>query len=161
MNYYETDPFQTRLPGEMHAQVMEKRVTRHFNGTEAAKLNEDAIRTESDAAAPETPAETKRIGEGFWCHVPEHDLRARVLSVRGGVAELEIGGASTEKKLELLRAPKDNKEMAWPKGTQVMYHSVTGGGRWIEAHIEQFNPHNGTYNLDVRPEADADKVRPR
>lgn len=143
-----------------HAQV-EKRVTRHFNGTEAAKLNEDAIRTESDAAAPETPAETKRIGEGFWCHVPEHDLRARVLSVRGGVAELEIGGASTEKKLELLRAPKDNKEMAWPKGTQVMYHSVTGGGRWIEAHIEQFNPHNGTYNLDVRPEADADKVRPR
>mmetsp|Transcript_63200 Transcript_63200/g.138388 ORF Transcript_63200/g.138388 Transcript_63200/m.138388 type:complete len:124 (+) Transcript_63200:1853-2224(+) len=66
-----------------------------------------------------------------------------------------------KKKFELLRAPKDNKEMAWPKGTQVMYHSVTGGGRWIEAHIEQFNPHNGTYNLDVRPEADADKVRPR
>ena len=57
----------------------------------------------------------------------------------------------------MLRAPKDNEKMAWPKGTEVMYHSSTAG-KWIDAHIEQFNAQNGTYNLDVRQEADADKV---
>ena len=62
---------------------------------------DDATTTEAADVSPE--AETKRISEGYWCHVPEHDLRARVLAVRGGIAELEIAGASTEKKLEAPR----------------------------------------------------------
>ena len=33
-------------------------------------------------------------------------------------------------------------------------HIFFQGRPWPQ---EQFNPHNGTYNLDVRPEADADK----
>eukprot|EP00913_Durusdinium_trenchii_P035438 g33164.t1 len=106
---------------------MEKRVTKHFNGTEAGKISDEATRTEA-AAEPETSAETRRIGEGFWCH-------AQVLAVRGGMVEISIGGVTTETKMESLRAPKDNETMAWPKGTQVMYHSATAG-RWIEAHID-------------------------
>ncbi|CAK9078588.1 Hypothetical protein SCF082_LOCUS37563, partial [Durusdinium trenchii] len=152
-------PSADALTSAIPRHAMEKRVTKHFNGTEAGKISDEATRTEA-AAEPETSAETRRIGEGFWCHVPEHDLRAQVLAVRGGMVEISIGGVTTETKMESLRAPKDNETMAWPKGTQVMYHSATAG-RWIEAHIDQFNKHNGTYNLDVRPEADAYKVRPR
>mmetsp|Transcript_120829 Transcript_120829/g.287046 ORF Transcript_120829/g.287046 Transcript_120829/m.287046 type:complete len:675 (-) Transcript_120829:15-2039(-) len=122
---------------------VEKRATKHFSATEAGKFCE--MQTEAEAEA-QSPGKMLRIAAGFWCHVPEHHLSAEVISVRGGIAELDISGTVTEKKLEILRAPKE-KTLAWQKGMQVMYLS-SSAGRWIDAHIESFNLHNSTYNLD-------------
>eukprot|EP00933_Yihiella_yeosuensis_P013726 TRINITY_DN12586_c3_g1_i1.p1 TRINITY_DN12586_c3_g1~~TRINITY_DN12586_c3_g1_i1.p1 ORF type:complete len:711 (-),score=125.78 TRINITY_DN12586_c3_g1_i1:121-2253(-) len=103
------------------------------------------------------------VGPGNWCSHPEHGF-AVVCTWRDndGFVELEIGGSGGPKmhdRLEVLRAPNDPR-CAWPPGTLVGYHSASAGG-WIDAKVVSFNSHNNTYNLDVRQEADADKVRPR
>ena len=54
---------------------------------------------------------------------------------------------------------------AWPPGTSVSYNSSTAK-RWIPAVVQSFNSASsatsvGSYNLDVRPMADCDKIRPR
>jgi len=62
----------------------------------------------------------------------------------------------------LIRAP--NKESdAWPAGTQVFYEtsSQTQFGNWLPAVILSFNAANTTYNLDVRENAQPERVRPR
>jgi len=52
---------------------------------------------------------------------------------------------------------------AWPPGTSVCYNS-TSAKRWIPAVVQSFNasgPNAGTYNLDVRPCADCDRIKPK
>ncbi|CAE7447804.1 Dclk3 [Symbiodinium pilosum] len=149
------------LTSAMMRPALEKRNTKKLDSQEAGKLAEEVLETDAAAADAEVQVLGRhaRIGQGFWCHIPEHDLFAPVVAVRGGIAELDISGSMTELKLEALRAPKEER-LAWPKGTEVMYYSGSLC-KWIIAHIEGFNRANCTYNLDVRQEADPEKVRPR
>lgn len=150
------------LTSAMMRPGIEKRNTKPLNGQEVGKLPEEVLETDAtinDAEPVEVLGRHARIGQGFWCHIPEHDLFAPVVAVRGGIAELDISGSMTELKLEALRAPKEER-MAWPKGTEVMYYSGSLG-KWIIAHVEGYNRGSSTYNLDVRQEADPEKVRPR
>ncbi|CAE7034428.1 litaf [Symbiodinium sp. CCMP2456] len=149
------------LTSAMMRPGIEKRNTKPLNGQEVGKLPEEVLETDAtvDAEAVEVLGRHARIGQGFWCHIPEHDLFAPVVAVRGGIAELDISGSMTELKLEALRAPKEER-LSWPKGTEVMYYSGSLG-KWIIAHVEGYNRGSSTYNLDVRQEADPEKVRPR
>jgi len=89
-------------------------------------------------------------------------MLAQVVRVSNGLADLEAGDAKIHVKLESLRAPADPR-LHWAAGTFVSYQSSRAGGVWIDATIESFNATSNpmSYNLDVRQEADPDKVRPR
>jgi len=103
-----------------------------------------------------------KVGPGDWGMVSETGL-VQLLSLQNGVVGVEIGGQGglpSQFKVEELRAPRESR-FAWAPGTWVSYQSSSAGGLWIDATIDSFNSHNCTYNLDVRQEADPDKVRPR
>lgn len=62
-------------------------------------------------------------------------------------------------------SPEVAEAEAWPPGTSVSYNSSTAK-RWIPAVVQSFNSMSntnpvGSYNLDVRPMADCEKIRPR
>eukprot|EP00440_Ansanella_granifera_P033979 gb/GFBE01036859.1/.p1 GENE.gb/GFBE01036859.1/~~gb/GFBE01036859.1/.p1 ORF type:complete len:711 (+),score=113.62 gb/GFBE01036859.1/:1-2133(+) len=112
------------------------------------------------ASGADSEGSSARVGPGDWCTVPDHGYQlAQISTVQNGLAELIAGGANLSVKVEALRAPKEER-LAWRPGTAVSYSS-SRAGTWIDATVESFNPHNHTYNLDVRQEADPDKVRPR
>jgi len=143
------------LTSAMMRPGIEKRNTKPLNGQEVGKLPEEVLETDAtinDAEPVEVLGRHARIGQGFWCRIPEHDLFAPVVAVRGGIAELDISGSMTELKLEALRAPKEER-MAWPKGTEVMYYSGSLG-KWIIAHVEGYNRGSSTCQTSVRNEGD-------
>lgn len=49
---------------------------------------------------------------------------------------------------------------AWPPGTWVVYNSSSVNS-WIPSTVLSFNEGDGTYNLECRDHAPADKIRPR
>eukprot|EP00441_Pelagodinium_beii_P031989 CAMPEP_0197630136 /NCGR_PEP_ID=MMETSP1338-20131121/7720_1 /TAXON_ID=43686 ORGANISM="Pelagodinium beii, Strain RCC1491" /NCGR_SAMPLE_ID=MMETSP1338 /ASSEMBLY_ACC=CAM_ASM_000754 /LENGTH=719 /DNA_ID=CAMNT_0043201293 /DNA_START=116 /DNA_END=2275 /DNA_ORIENTATION=+ len=134
--------------------ALDRRITvKNFQATEAAAVMQAA------GAEPEE-SRANRVGAGDWCSVPDHNTLAKIVAVSNGLADLEAGDAKIQQKLEFLRAPADSR-FSWAPGTIVSYQSSRAGGVWIDATVESFNGHNNTYNLDVRQEADPEKVRPR
>jgi len=102
----------------------------------------------------------RRVGTGDRVALAEGGL-AVVEAVHEGVYTVRTADRQRQKlQAEALRAPGEVK-FAWPPGTKVSYQSASLKGRWIDANVVSFNAGNGTYNLDVRMEAAADKVRPR
>jgi len=122
-------------------------------------LEATACRPPADPSAPSAPP--RWVNKGDVCFVREHGLVFIQSSVgRDGCYTVKVD----DKKqfavaTESMRAPKDAK-FAWAPGTQVSYLSASVG-KWIDAQVLSFNSANGTYNLDVRPEANPDNVRPR
>jgi len=61
--------------------------------------------------------------------------------------------------------PSVTQAEAWPPGSMVSYHSSSAGGRMLDAFVVSFiegtGGLQGTYNLDLRECADADRIRPR
>lgn len=119
-------------------------------------------------ASPATPREStpnvppRWLNKGDHCHVRGEQGLCIVESAAGrsGCYTIKV---NERKKLSVsadeLRAPKDAK-VAWPAGTQVSYMS-TSANKWIDAQVISFIQASLTYNLDVRYEADPEKVRPR
>lgn len=136
--------------------VIDKRRTKP-DVTQAAGRAVDQSQQQS---AP-TPGAEGAIGPGFWCVVPEHgNVLAQIVRLQNGMAEVNSGEATMQVAMQSLRPPADATK-AWRQGTLVQYQSSSAGGQWIDAHVDCFNAFNNTYNLDVRPEASPDKVRPR
>lgn len=51
-------------------------------------------------------------------------------------------------------------EKAWPAGTLVLYHS-SSADQWLQCVVTSFNEQNRTYTLDLRDNADPDRIRAR
>lgn len=75
-----------------------------------------------------------------------------------GTFDLEHKSGATADKISppASGAPSD----AWPIGSWVMYHSTTAG-TWLPAVVTAFNESTRTYNLDLRDNADVDRIRAR
>lgn len=75
-----------------------------------------------------------------------------------GTYDLDIKqGAAVDKLAPLATCSVDE---AWPAGTLVIYHS-TSIDKWLHAVVTSFNEQNKTYNLDIRDNADVDRIRAR
>lgn len=113
-------------------------------------------------ASPSPAAAPRWVNKGDYCLVAQHGL-VLLDSVVGRdgcyVAVVQRDRKRVSVKVEDMRAPKEEK-FAWPPGTQVSYLSASVG-KWMNAAVQSFNTSSSTYNLDVRQEADADKIRPR
>lgn len=146
-----------------------RETTRHFKDSAGAEGPMRTPSPEGHVAGPGvvmSPAGGSpliHVGPGFWCLVPEHGLAVIDSWKReDNSVEVELGACGGQKlqvKFEVLRAPNELR-CCWPKGTAVSYSSASAGG-WIDAHVVSFNGHTLRYDLDVRMEADPDKVRPR
>mmetsp|Transcript_27345 Transcript_27345/g.59434 ORF Transcript_27345/g.59434 Transcript_27345/m.59434 type:complete len:263 (-) Transcript_27345:71-859(-) len=100
------------------------------------------------------------VNRGDVAWVAEHGLVHIESSVdRDGCYAVRNDKGRTSVQSDRLRAPKETR-YAWPPGTQVAYLSASVG-KWIDTVVLSFNGHNNTYNLEVRQEADPDKIRPR
>lgn len=145
-----------------------RETTRHFKDSAGA---EGPMRTPSPEGvvapgvvmSPAGATPSIHVGPGFWCLVPEHGLAVIDSWKReDNSVEVELGACGGQKlqvKFEVLRAPNESR-CCWPKGTAVSYLSPSAGG-WIDAQVVTFNGHTLRYDLDVRMEADPDKIRPR
>lgn len=121
------------------------------------------------AAAAETLPATLNVGKGMRCRYwsathGDRWLPACVARVQpDGTIDLDIKPHAS---IENISPTADAAEAeAWPPGTSVSYNSSTAK-RWIPAVVQSFNSPSssnpvGSYNLDVRPCADCDKIRPR
>mmetsp|Transcript_5712 Transcript_5712/g.15709 ORF Transcript_5712/g.15709 Transcript_5712/m.15709 type:complete len:847 (+) Transcript_5712:128-2668(+) len=120
------------------------------------------ISTPAYTGAASSPSAPPRwVNKGDVCYIRDHGLVFIESSVgRDGCYTVKVNDKlRLQKSAEEMRAPREAK-FAWPPGTKVSYLSASVG-KWIDAQVVSFNNLSGTYNLDVRPEADPDKVRPR
>jgi hypothetical protein len=106
-----------------------------------------------------TGANPRKVGAGDYCIIQEHGL-VEIEKVRDGKYTVKMKERRQAVNIEEMRAP-DDAMYAWPPGTKVSYQSNSLGGKWIDATVASFNATNGTYNLDVRPGAVPEQVRPR
>lgn len=112
-----------------------------------------------------SPASSVRsVSKGDFCMTEQHGLvEIQDVDWRRGEKTYVVkarGQKLVTVTVDVLRAPGDKARMAWPVGTQVSYQS-TSVNKWVEAHVVSFNEANGKYNLDVRPEAAPERIRPR
>lgn len=121
----------------------------------------DMEATTTTSPSPGSSPAPRWVNKGDVCTIPEHGLVVIESSVgRDGCYTVKASEKTRMQVLpEVMRAPREAK-FAWGPGTKVSYLSASVG-KWIDASVLSFNPSGGTYNLDVRPEADPDKVRPR
>jgi len=121
----------------------------------------DATATSAASATPSSASQPRWVAKGDMCVVPEHGLV--VVEASGGRDGRFAVRASDKQRaqvpVDVMRAPREER-YAWAPGTKVAYLSASLG-TWIDATVLSFNPSSSTYNLDVRQEADPDKVRPR
>lgn len=75
-----------------------------------------------------------------------------------GTFDLDVKTGATLDRISPL--PDVGGRDAWPQGAWVSYESVSAGA-WLPAVVISFNEGAGTYNLDVRDNAQVDRIRPR
>lgn len=168
-------------------QQLKKQVTQDFEATvanvaaatpkaveaDSPPVQRSATRSHSQklqtAAAMDVLPANQTVAKGMRCRYwsSTHGgrwLPACVTKVHSdGTVDLDIKQhASIE---NISPSPEVAEAEAWPPGTSVSYNSSTAK-RWIPAVVQSFNSmsstnHVGSYNLDVRPMADCEKIRPR
>mmetsp|Transcript_108704 Transcript_108704/g.212982 ORF Transcript_108704/g.212982 Transcript_108704/m.212982 type:complete len:282 (+) Transcript_108704:202-1047(+) len=133
------------------------------DGARDAKHRHSGMNMEDTASMMPSPSASsfpsRYVAKGDRCELAGSGLAVIESAGRDGRFTVKADGRTRQAWSEDMRAPKELR-YAWQPGTKVLYMSASAG-KWIEASVTGFNPSSCTYNLDVRQEADPDKVKPR